>query len=181
MFSSGSFATTNNFPPSTPVPPAPPFALTSADNGDSVDPVSRRIVLGQSPGAAGNPGAIFSNRQLEFIAPAVLSFEQGGLVYGYIDPTNGIVVFGNSIFGINDASIQMSPSATQINGLTNLTFVSNHIFLQFVPPAGAAGNQVLTRQPITQEVQIIVGATGSFTTVDGKTVTVTAGIITAIV
>lgn len=42
----------------------PPFPLNSADNGLSVDPVSKKIVLGQSIGAAGNPAQLLSTREI---------------------------------------------------------------------------------------------------------------------
>lgn len=41
----------------------PPFALTSAYNGLSVDNVGK-VVLGQNVGAVGNPAALISNRQI---------------------------------------------------------------------------------------------------------------------
>jgi hypothetical protein len=47
-----------------PVPPGPPFALNSADNGLSVDPVTGEIVLGQTVGAIGDPAQLLSNREI---------------------------------------------------------------------------------------------------------------------
>lgn len=45
-------------------PPGPPFALTSADNGLSVDPVSRRIVLGNA--VAGVQAILLNDREIPF-------------------------------------------------------------------------------------------------------------------
>jgi len=45
-------------------PPGPPFVLNSAFNGLSVDAVTGQIVLGQDVGAAGNPAALVSNREI---------------------------------------------------------------------------------------------------------------------
>lgn len=42
----------------------PPFPLTSAENGVSVDPASLRIVLGQTFGAAGNPAQLLHNTEI---------------------------------------------------------------------------------------------------------------------
>lgn len=49
-----------------PVPiPGPPFELNSAQNGLSVDPATRFIVLGNDPGAFGDPGQLFSDREIQ--------------------------------------------------------------------------------------------------------------------
>lgn len=45
-------------------PPGPPFSLTSADNGLSVDPITGRIVLGQDVGAVGNPAQLTTAREI---------------------------------------------------------------------------------------------------------------------
>jgi hypothetical protein len=46
--------------------PAPPFALNSADNGLSVDPVTFEIVLGQNVGQVGDPAQLLNNREIPF-------------------------------------------------------------------------------------------------------------------
>lgn len=43
---------------------APPFPANAADNGLSVDPVTGRIVIGQTVGAVGDPGQLLSNREI---------------------------------------------------------------------------------------------------------------------
>lgn len=45
-------------------PPGPPFDLDSAENGLSVDTVTRRIILGQPFGAAGNPAALIMDTEV---------------------------------------------------------------------------------------------------------------------
>lgn len=46
-------------------PPGPPFVITSADNGLSVDPISGRIVLGQDAGIGiGGPASFLNNREI---------------------------------------------------------------------------------------------------------------------
>jgi len=42
----------------------PPFVLTAANNGLSVDPITGRIVLGQSVGAIGDPARLLNNREI---------------------------------------------------------------------------------------------------------------------
>jgi len=42
----------------------PPFAATAADNGLSVDPVTGHIVLGQDPGAPGDPAMLLAFRDI---------------------------------------------------------------------------------------------------------------------
>jgi len=56
-----------HIPPVVIPPPGPPFAPTSADNGCSVDPVTKRIVLFQDAGAAPGVGAgrLLSTRELD--------------------------------------------------------------------------------------------------------------------
>jgi hypothetical protein len=49
-----------------PVPnPGPPFELDSAQNGLSVDPITRRIVLGNDLGAPGDPAQLFTDREIQ--------------------------------------------------------------------------------------------------------------------
>jgi hypothetical protein len=43
----------------------PPFVAGSADNGLSVDPVSGRIVLGNDPGAVGDPAQLLNSREIQ--------------------------------------------------------------------------------------------------------------------
>lgn len=57
-------------------PAGPPFALTSADNGLSVDPVSQRIVLGNDVLGAAGAGQLLSNREI-FLNGFVIQFTSG--------------------------------------------------------------------------------------------------------
>lgn len=52
--------------PNTATPPTvfPPFPAAAAENGLSVDPVTGAIVLGQDPGAVGNPAQFLSAREI---------------------------------------------------------------------------------------------------------------------
>lgn len=64
----------------------------------------------------------------------------------------------------------------------NKKFILSQIALFMGIVNGRTGtSRVLVRRTTTSEVQEVAGASGSFTTTDGKTVTVTDGIITAIV
>ncbi len=61
MFGQGSFNVTANPNPGS---AGPPFPLTAADNGLSVDAISGRVVLGQNVGAVGDPGQLLSAREV---------------------------------------------------------------------------------------------------------------------
>jgi hypothetical protein len=59
---------------------------------------------------------------------------------------------------------------------------ANKLFIPTIPSSAIlSDDDLLTRNRITGEIRIITGATGSFTTSDSKTVTVTNGIITSII
>lgn len=65
-YGAGNLQTLSRNDPTVIPPPGPPFLLTSADNGLSVDPVTKKIVLGQSIGAIGNPAQLLDNREIPF-------------------------------------------------------------------------------------------------------------------
>jgi len=75
-------------------PPGPPFLLTSADNGLSVDTVSGRIVLGQDVGAPGDPAQFLSAREIPM---AGFSFTMNSNLFRhlFIDPAAGDYRFGD--------------------------------------------------------------------------------------
>lgn len=82
-------------------PPGPPFDLDSAENGTSVDPASRRIVLGQNQGEAGNPGGLLSDREIPMQGRRLL----------FTDSTFGNVLFqlfGNSFDGASDSGVAVT-------------------------------------------------------------------------
>jgi len=56
--------------PVPPAPPGPPFELDSANNGLSVDPVSEKIVLGNTVGDITAPARLLDNREI-FCQPDV--------------------------------------------------------------------------------------------------------------
>jgi hypothetical protein len=90
----GSFQTNQRVPPVVIPPPGPPFTLTSANNGTSVDPVTGRIVLGQAFGAVGNPAIFLSDRQIPM---ALFSFKMDS--FGFrkilIDNAANLYQFGD--------------------------------------------------------------------------------------
>lgn len=91
----------------------PPFALTSANNGASVDPVSGKIVLGNDVGQAGNPAALLSDREIITNAFAVLLNALGGNV---ITRLAGDII---ELTGINSA-IATIRIATDAGGTSTL-------------------------------------------------------------
>jgi hypothetical protein len=74
--------------------PGPPFALTAANNGLSVDPVSFRIVLGQAFGAVGNPAILLSNREIP-MGGFAFQFHNFGFRKFLIDNANKLYEFGD--------------------------------------------------------------------------------------
>lgn len=80
----------------------PPFVSTAADNGVSVDPVSKRIVLGDD-GNAPNPGQLLSDR---YIASMGFLLEIFGLI-GTIDFLEALIsILGDASSG-NAAGIML--------------------------------------------------------------------------
>lgn len=79
-------------------PPAPPFDLNSAENGTSVHTVSRRIILGQPFGAAGNPAALLFDTEIPlagrrlaiFDTAAGMAAEFFGQSFSIIAPDPGV-------------------------------------------------------------------------------------------
>jgi len=79
----------------------PPFPLNSAENGLSVDPITKRIVLGNDVGAVGDPAQLLSNREiklksfyLDYIGNAIEQFfdDASGVFQLYRNPA-GVLAF----------------------------------------------------------------------------------------
>jgi hypothetical protein len=109
MFGQGSFNVSQNPNPGT---AGPPFSALSADNGLSVDPVSGRIVLGQSVGAAGDPGQLLSNREVP-LKGFSFTLGEAGSSHFIVNPAGAYLLgdlsgLGNgSNIGVVDASKQL--------------------------------------------------------------------------
>lgn len=82
-------------------PNGPPFAITSAVNGLSVDALGR-IVLGQDVGAVGDPAQLLNTREIP-LAGFGLEATDGGNKYFLLDN-------GAGSFGIGDLSLFVEPS-----------------------------------------------------------------------
>lgn len=81
--------------------PVPPFPLNAAENGLSVDPITKKIVLGNSVGAVGDPAQLLSNREtklkgfyLDYIGQAIEQFfdDASGVFQLYRNPA-GVLAF----------------------------------------------------------------------------------------
>lgn len=87
-----------------PTPPVPPFPLNALDNGLSVDPVSFFGVLGQDPGAAGDPAQLLSNREIP-LAGFDFSFGSVGNRRLFLDLFTNAYRFGDIDAAINGNAI----------------------------------------------------------------------------
>lgn len=85
----------------------PPFPLNSAENGLSVDPITKRIVLGNDVGAVGDPAQLLSNREmklqgfyLDYIGNAIEQFfdDASGVFQLYRNPA-GVLAFNVNATG----------------------------------------------------------------------------------
>jgi hypothetical protein len=109
MFGQGSFNVSQNPNPGT---AGPPFSALSADNGLSVDAVSGRIVIGQSVGAAGDPGQLLSNREVP-LKGFSFTLGEAGSSHFIVNPAGAYLLgdlsgLGNgSNVGVVDASKQL--------------------------------------------------------------------------
>ncbi len=94
----------------------PPFALTAADNGLSVDPVTGRVVFGNSVGAVGSPAALLNSR--EILAGAFTA----RLINVAVAPTN-ILTLGAGTIGITTLNAQVPVLFT--HAITNDTILGS--------------------------------------------------------
>jgi hypothetical protein len=79
MFGFGTIHTTVNQSASV-----PPFPLDAADNGLSVDPTSRKIVLGNDVGDASEPAQLLSNRLIQMMGFSLFLGDPTALTFGQI-------------------------------------------------------------------------------------------------
>lgn len=186
MDGQSNFCTTINVGPS-----GPPFPLNSAENGTSIDPASKKVVLGQNYGEAGNPGAIISNREIPILngSEFTLGASGAGPAWFVVNTAFGVVAMGIDVNNVNTARVvcDQSQQMTQIVAALKISLLCGGgiILLDTPPPASASAGDVLLRNTAggatDSRIETITGASGSFTTADGKTVTVTRGVITSIV
>lgn len=112
------------------VPPGPPFALNSADNGLSVDPVTGKIVLGGDPGTA---SLLLGNREIDMQTFSMRLLDTAGdltinstqLQFNEISGANFIGLFVNPVPGNAEISIfsdttigATGPRITMQNGIS---------------------------------------------------------------
>lgn len=186
MVGLSSFQTTANAPAS-----GAPFSSTSAENGLSINGAGR-VVLGQDVGQAGNPARITNARELQVANGAnIVITDENGVVFAYFDPQGQIMQLGYDL-AVTEADrmavfgpAQGAGEGVEIKGAQRLNLISPQIFILLAPPVNPATFDILVRStvggPTGNRVETVTGASGSFTTTDGKTVTVVGGIITAIV
>jgi hypothetical protein len=184
MVGQSSFQTTANAAAS-----GAPFTAASADNGLSVSALGR-IVLGQDVGAAGNPANVTTSREIPFDNGTNLTIlDATGKVLAYIDPGSEVASFGYDLAGTEaDRMAVFGPAAgagegVEMKGAQRINIFSPQVFITDPPAASLAGTEVLVRNNGVGagRIEKISGVSGTFTTVDLKTVTVTDGIITSIV
>ena len=156
-------------------PPGPPFVITSANNGLSVDPISGKIVLGQSLGAVGDPAGLLDAREIPMNGfPFQFDDIGGGNKFLLIDQTNGLYELGdidgagNNIFLIIDDT-NLDIQLGDINGVINGTFIEVNVnagevkLVALDGISGASGVDVLNN-PFVHSVSVNAsdGSTGSF-------------------
>lgn len=187
MYGKSNFCTTINVGPS-----GPPFPLNSAENGTSIDPASKKVVLGQSYGEAGDPGAIINNREIPMLNGSEFTLGKSGganVAYFVVNTAFDVVTMGIDVNNSNIARFVADRTAqmAQVTAGLKISLLSGTgvILLDTPVPASSGSGEVLLRNNAggvnDTRIEGIQGVSGSFTTADGKTVTVTLGVITAIV
>lgn len=104
--------------------PGPPFLITSADNGLSVDPITFKIVLGQSIGAIGNPAQFLDDREipmngflfqmLNSVAPVLILDEANG-----VSQINSVTIPAIASLQLNSFPGSEGASITATNGVND--------------------------------------------------------------
>jgi hypothetical protein len=79
---------------------------------------------------------------------------------------------GGSVPSLSTSNVVLDSTTTRLN---------KTVLIGTLPAAAAVANAVLVRRTDTLAVEGVTGATGSFTSNDGKTITVVSGVITSIV
>ena len=167
-----------------------PFPANSAFDGTSVDPTTKQIVLGQAYNEAGDPGAIVDNREIPILNGSEFTLgDASGTAWLVVNTAFGVVAMGIDVNNVNTARF-VADQGTQMAQVVAALKISllcgtGIILLDTPPPVSASAGDVLLRNTAggatDSRIETITGASGSFTTADGKTVTVTRGVITAIV
>ncbi len=167
-----------------------PFPANSAFDGTSVDPATKQIVLGQAYGQAGDPGAIIDNREIPILNGAEFTLgDASGVAWLVVNTAFGVVAMGIDVNNVNTARYvaDQSQQMAQVVAALKISLLcgTGIILLDTPVPASSGAGQVLLRNNAgganDSRIEAITGASGSFTTVDLKTVTVVRGVITAIV
>lgn len=172
-------------------PAGAPFPAGTAENGTSIDPVSGKVVLGQNPGEAGDPGAVINNREIPILNGAEFTLGQIGLNAAWlvVNTVFQVVAIGSDVNNSNNARF-VADGVQRVCQVVAANYISllcgtGVIKLDTPLPAVSGNAQVVLRNNAggadDSQLQTITGVSGNFTTADGKTVTVTQGIITAIV
>jgi hypothetical protein len=171
-------------------PNGPPFPVNAARDGTSIDPGDGAIVLGQAYGQAGDPGAITDNREIPILNAAEFTLgDASGVAWLVVNTAFGVVAMGIDVNNTNIARFvaDQSQQMTQVVAALKISLLcgTGVILLDTPPPVSASAGDVLLRNTAggatDSRIETITGASGSFTTVDLKTVTVVRGVITAIV
>lgn len=100
--------------------PGPPFSPTSADNGLSVDPVTKHIVLGNDLGGPAN-AALLSNREIP-MAGFAYWMTSGGNRQLQIEPATGLYILGDP-----DAALSGMQFRIDADPLFNRALISDNL------------------------------------------------------
>lgn len=167
-----------------------PFPPGTARDGTSIDPGDGAIVLGQAYGQAGDPGGITDNREIPILNNAEFTLgDASGVAWLVVNTAFGVVAMGIDVNNVNTARYvaDQGQQMAQIVAALKISLLcgTGIILLDTPVPASSGSGQVLLRNNAgganDSRIEALNGVSGSFTTADGKTVTVTLGVITAIV
>lgn len=103
--------------------PGPPFALTSADNGVSVDPGTGHVVLGNAFGEPGSPAQLLNNREIDLVGNVFQFVNGAGFRKLLVDAFNDTYVFGDVDLQTGGSRIILDPAAFHVQldiGNTNI-------------------------------------------------------------
>jgi hypothetical protein len=164
----------------------PPFPLNSADNGCSVDTVSRRIVLGQRVGQAGNPAQLLNNREIPLMGFTLdlrgnlinESIDDTLAVYQvtealgnpglFIDWTNRDFALGDFFAAHNGINLELNDLIQRVflgdsNGINNATFIKIDDAVQTFEVFMGIASQQLELDP-TNDTYWVGDVPGTFNT-----------------
>lgn len=173
----------------------PPFSIVSADNGLSVDPVTGRIVLGQSVGEVGNPAILLSAREIPMDGNNFQMVDgPGSDIQLFIDPATQFYQFGSPTAGnqyhleINSTGSTWNlgqPSALNTNRLFHnlaggieLGYADQLTNLRLLVGDSAFGYSLLASPDLHTDVQLLDAANGNMAVLNannGGAISCTAG------